>query len=163
MTEEKILNLPDLQAALAVIRSQKKRIVLANGCFDVLHVGHIRYLQGAKAQGDVLVVAVNSDSSMRRIKDARRPLMSEADRARLVAALECVDYVTVFEDVSVAPLLETLRPDVHAKGTDYTLDTVPEREVVRAYGGAVAIVGDPKNHSTHDLIRTALEKCEERN
>ena len=162
MTERKILDLPNLLRLVAEHRARKEKIVLTNGCFDVLHVGHVRYLQGAKALGDVLIVAVNSDASMRGIKDRGRPLMPENARARLVAALGCVDYVTVFDDATVAPLLNVLHPDIHAKGTDYSLETVPEREVVRAYGGEVAIVGDPKDHSTHDLIRRVLEKCGKR-
>lgn len=143
---------------LSECRRQGKKIVLANGCFDILHAGHIRYLQGAKALGDVLVVAVNSDTSMRKIKDQGRPLLAEADRARLVAAIEAVDYVTVFSETTVSQVLRTLRPDVHAKGTDYTVETVPEREVVQSYGGEVAIVGDPKDHSTRELIQRVLEK-----
>ena len=163
MTEKKIVTLPHLQSAVAAHHARGQKIVFANGCFDVLHVGHIRYLQGAKALGDILIVGVNSDTSMRQIRDAGRPLMAEEARARLVAALECVDYVTVFDDMTVAPLLEALHPDVHAKGTDYTLETVPEREVVRAYGGQVAIVGDPKHHSTHDVIRRVLDMDGEKN
>ncbi|MBZ5534670.1 MAG: adenylyltransferase/cytidyltransferase family protein [Acidobacteriia bacterium] len=163
MTEKKILDLAGLRSVVAAHRALNQKIVLANGCFDVLHVGHIRYLQGAKVLGDVLVVGVNSDTSMRGIKDAGRPLMPEAARARLVAALECVDYVTVFDDATVEPLIKALHPDVHAKGTDYAPETVPERGVVRSYGGEVAIVGDPKDHSTHDLIRRVLERDGERN
>lgn len=159
MTQDKILELPELTAALAEHRARGRKIILANGCFDVLHVGHVRYLQGAKALGDILVVAVNSDDSMRRIKDPGRPLMAEAARARLVAAVAAVDYVIVFSDSTVGPLLEALRPNVHAKGTDYTVDTVPEREVVRAWGGSVAIVGDPKHHSSREVIRQVLKKC----
>ncbi|MBZ5551179.1 MAG: adenylyltransferase/cytidyltransferase family protein [Acidobacteriia bacterium] len=163
MTEKKILDLATLRTVVAAQRAGNHKIVLANGCFDVLHVGHIRYLRGAKALGDVLVVGVNGDRSMRQIKDAGRPLMSEAARVRLVAALECVDYVTVFDDPTVEPLIKALRPDVHAKGTDYTQETVPEREAVRSYGGEVAIVGDPKDHSTRDLIRRVLGRRGERN
>lgn len=158
MTEEKIRDLPALQSDLAQRRRRGGKIVLANGCFDVLHAGHIRYLQGAKGLGDVLVVAVNSDASMRKIKDEGRPLLPEDARARLVAGLEAVDYVTVFSDPTVSHLLRILQPEVHAKGTDYTVETVPEREVVRSYGGEVVIVGDPKNHSTRDLIQQVLEK-----
>lgn len=159
MTPEKILELSALKTTLAARRARGQKIIFANGCFDVLHVGHIRYLQGAKALGDVLVVGVNSDISMRQIKDPGRPLLPEAARARLVAAVEDVDYVIVFSETTVAPLLEMLRPDVHVKGTDYTVDTVPEREVVRAWGGEVAIVGDPKNHSSRDVIQQVLKKC----
>lgn len=158
MTEEKIRDLPALQSDLAQRRRRGEKIVLANGCFDVLHAGHIRYLQGAKALGDVLVVAVNSDASMRKIKDEGRPLLPEDARARLVAGMETVDYVTVFSEPTVSHLLRILQPEVHAKGTDYTVETVPEREVVRSYGGEVVIVGDPKSHSTRDLIQQVLEK-----
>lgn len=142
--------------SLAVIRNEAGRtgkpVVFANGCFDILHVGHIRYLQAARALGSILMVAVNSDRSVRSLKGPGRPLLDEASRAFLVAALSCVDYVTVFDEPDVRPLLTLLRPDVHAKGTDYTAETVPERETVAAYGGRVAITGDPKDHSTRDLI-----------
>jgi D-glycero-beta-D-manno-heptose 1-phosphate adenylyltransferase len=127
-------------------------IAFANGCFDLLHVGHVRYLQGAAAEGDRLVVAVNDDESVRRLKGAGRPILPAADRAEIVASVRGVDYVVVFDGDTVAPLLELLRPDVHCKGTDYTVDTVPERETVRAYGGRIAIVGDPKSHSTRELL-----------
>ena len=127
-------------------------VAFANGCFDLLHVGHVRYLAGAKQEGDRLVVAVNSDESVRALKGARRPVLPEAARAELVAALGVVDYVVVFPERTVERLLLMLRPDVHCKGTDYTTETVPERDVVAGYGGRVAIVGDPKNHSTDALI-----------
>jgi rfaE bifunctional protein nucleotidyltransferase chain/domain len=127
-------------------------IAFANGCFDLLHVGHVRYLQGAAAEADRLVVAVNDDESVRRLKGAGRPILPAADRAEIVASVRGVDYVVVFDGDTVAPLLELLRPDVHCKGTDYTVDTVPERETVRAYGGRIAIVGDPKRHSTRELL-----------
>jgi D-glycero-beta-D-manno-heptose 1-phosphate adenylyltransferase len=127
-------------------------IAFANGCFDLLHVGHVRYLQGAAAEGDRLVVAVNDDESVRRLKGAGRPILPAADRAEIVASVRGVDYVVVFDGDTVAPLLELLRPDVHCKGTDYTVDTVPERETVRAYGGRIATVGDPKSHSTRELL-----------
>ena len=136
----------------------KKRVVLANGHFDLLHVGHVRYLEGARAAGDVLVVGVNGDEVTKKLKGPGRPILSAAGRAELVAALECVDVVVVFDDVNVAALLERLRPDVHCKGTDYTEDTVPEREVMRQLGGETRIVGDPKNHSTRDLIATIRER-----
>lgn len=128
------------------------RIALANGCFDVLHVGHVRYLEGARAEADVLVVAVNGDASVRRLKGEGRPVMPAEDRALVVAALRAVDHVVVFEEDDVSRLLLALEPDVHCKGTDYTPETVPEREVVRSYGGRVAIVGDPKRHDTRALI-----------
>ena len=134
------------------VRREGGRVVLANGCFDVLHVGHIRYLEGAKALGDLLVVGVNSDDQVSALKGPGRPVMPEAERAEIVSALECVDIVTIFPEPTVEALLLALKPDIHAKGTDYTEDTVPEREVVRSYGGRVAIVGDPKDHSTSELI-----------
>ena len=133
-------------------RSNGACIVLANGCFEILHVGHIRYLQGARALGDLLVVGINSDQQVAILKGAGRPLMSQDERAEIIAALEMVDLVTIFEEPTVKALLLALRPDVHAKGTDYTEDTVPEREIVRSFGGRVAIVGDPKDHSTAKLI-----------
>jgi rfaE bifunctional protein nucleotidyltransferase chain/domain len=124
----------------------------ANGCFDLLHVGHIRYLQAAAREADRLIVAVNDDASVRRLKGAHRPILPAADRAELVAALRGVSYVIVFAEPTVVALLESLQPAVHCKGTDYTVDTVPERETVRAYGGRIAIVGDPKDHSTRELL-----------
>jgi rfaE bifunctional protein nucleotidyltransferase chain/domain len=145
----------DRTSLVARVRQDRERgltIAFANGAFDLLHVGHIRYLEGAKREGDRLVVAINSDASVRRLKGPKRPILAEADRAELVAALRAVDYVVIFEEPTVAPLLELLKPDVHCKGTDYTVDTVPERETVRAYGGRIAIVGDPKDHSTSDLL-----------
>jgi rfaE bifunctional protein nucleotidyltransferase chain/domain len=133
-------------------RARGLTIAFANGGFDLLHVGHIRYLEGAKREADRLVVAINSDASIRGLKGPSRPILNQADRAELVAALRAVDYVVIFDEPTVASLLELLKPDVHCKGTDYTIDTVPERETVRAYGGRIAIVGDPKDHSTTDLL-----------
>jgi rfaE bifunctional protein nucleotidyltransferase chain/domain len=133
-------------------RARGLTIAFANGAFDLLHVGHIRYLDGARREADRLVVAINSDQSVRGLKGPNRPILSETDRAELVAALRAVDYVVIFHEPTVTPLLELLKPDVHCKGTDYTVDTVPERATVRAYGGRIAIVGDPKDHSTSDLL-----------
>jgi rfaE bifunctional protein nucleotidyltransferase chain/domain len=133
-------------------RDRGRTIVLANGHFDLLHVGHIRYLQGAAAEGDRLVVAVNGDASTRTLKGEGRPIIPAVERAEIVAALKCVGYVTIFDDPTVEPLLRLLRPDVHAKGTDYRTDTVPEKDVMAELGGRVAIVGDPKDHATTDLI-----------
>lgn len=139
-------------------RAAGLRVAFANGCFDLLHVGHTRYLEAAAAEGDRLVVAINDDESVRRLKGKGqegpegRPILAAADRAELVAALRCVDYVVIFSEPTVGPLLLTVKPDVHCKGTDYTLDTVPERDIVTAYGGRIAIVGDPKDHSTRDLL-----------
>ena len=129
-----------------------RSIALANGCFDLLHVGHVRYLEAAAREADLLVVAINDDAAVRQLKGDGRPIMAAADRAELVAAMRVVDYVVVFPELTVGPLLQAFRPDVHCKGTDYTVDTVPEREIVKAYGGRIAIVGDPKDHSTSGLL-----------
>jgi rfaE bifunctional protein nucleotidyltransferase chain/domain len=137
---------------VADARSHGQTIAFANGCFDILHVGHIRYLESAAEEADMLVVAVNDDESVRRLKGDGRPIMKAEHRAELVAALCCVDLVTIFPGPTVGPLLEALRPDVHCKGTDYTVESVPERAIVEAYGGRTAIVGDPKGHSTRDLL-----------
>ena len=142
----------ELVAAVERERAAGKSIAFANGCFDLLHVGHVRYLQGAAREADVLVVAVNDDASVAALKGDGRPILPAADRAEIVAAVGGVAYVVVFGDADVARLLRRLRPDVHCKGTDYTVDTVPERAVVAAYGGRTAIVGDPKSHSTRDLV-----------
>ena len=141
-----------LQDKLAELKSHGSRVVFANGCFDTLHVGHIRYLEGARREGDVLVVGVNADSSVCRLKGPGRPILDENARAQLVAALRSVDFVVLFPEPNVESLLEDLRPDVHAKGTDYTADTVPERAVAARLGIRVAIVGDPKDHSTRELL-----------
>ncbi len=161
MTEDKIQSLDSLRRRLAEHRARGQRIVLANGCFDLLHVGHVRYLEGARREGDVLVAAVNSDASVQALKGSGRPVLPARDRAALVAALAAVDYVVLFDELTVAPLIEALRPDVHAKGTDYTPDTVPERDAVRSVGGRVAIVGDPKQHSTTDLFAAIRERFQE--
>jgi D-glycero-beta-D-manno-heptose 1-phosphate adenylyltransferase len=148
----KVGSLDDVMGQVRAARAGGRTIALANGCFDVLHAGHVRYLQGARAEADVLVVGVNGDGSVRRLKGAGRPVMPEGDRATLVAALRDVDHVVVFAEDDVTSLILALRPDVHCKGTDYTPDTVPEREVVRSYGGRVAIVGDAKEHDTRRLL-----------
>ena len=142
----------ELVEAVARERASGRTIAFANGCFDLLHVGHIRYLESASREGDVLVVAVNDDDSVRHLKGPGRPILPATDRAELVAALRCVDYVVIFPEPTVGPLLTALRPDVHCKGTDYTVESVPERDIVEAYGGRTAIVGDPKDHSTRDLL-----------
>ncbi len=159
-TFEKIRDLADARELATQARHLGKRVVLANGCFDILHVGHVRYLNGARARGDLLFVGVNSDASVRRLKGEGRPILDQQARARLVAALECVDCVVIFEEPDVNRLLHELKPDVHAKGTDYTADTVPERAAMRELGGEVAIVGDEKQHSTRDLIQHILRKCQ---
>jgi rfaE bifunctional protein nucleotidyltransferase chain/domain len=148
----RIVTEDQLDALLAADRAAGRTVAFANGCFDLLHVGHVRYLAGAAAEADRLIVAVNDDAAVRGMKGPGRPVLDAAARAELVAALGGVDYVVVFPDATVARLLERFRPDVHCKGTDYTVETVPERETVRAYGGRIAIVGDPKGHSTTDLL-----------
>jgi rfaE bifunctional protein nucleotidyltransferase chain/domain len=148
----KIGTLAEVKERVEAARSAGRTVALANGCFDVLHVGHVRYLAGARAEADVLVVGVNGDTSVRRLKGPGRPLLPEDDRALLVAALATVDHVLVFPEDDVGALLLALQPDVHCKGTDYAPDTVPERDVVRSYGGRVAIVGDAKDHDTRRLI-----------
>jgi rfaE bifunctional protein nucleotidyltransferase chain/domain len=148
----KVVSREELARRIADERAAGRTVAFANGCFDLLHVGHIRYLESAAHEADVLVVAVNDDASVRRLKGEGRPILSAADRAELVAALRCVDYVVIFPEPTVGPLLASLRPDVHCKGTDYTVDSVPERDIVRAYGGRTAIVGDPKDHSTRELL-----------
>jgi rfaE bifunctional protein nucleotidyltransferase chain/domain len=133
-------------------RSAGSSIILANGCFDLIHAGHVRYLEGAKVLGGTLLVAINSDRQVLQLKGAGRPVTSETERAEVIAALRCVDAVTIFDEPTVEAIIRLVRPDFHAKGTDYTINTVPEREIVAEYGGKVAIVGDPKDHSSSDLL-----------
>ncbi len=154
-----ILSRNELALRVGRDRAAGLSAAFANGCFDLLHVGHVRYLEASAAEGDRLIVAINDDESVRRLKgEGRRgkgdgrPILAVADRAELVAALRCVDYVVIFPEPTVGLLLHALKPDVHCKGTDYTLDTVPERDIVKSYGGRIAIVGDPKDHSTRDLL-----------
>ena len=144
--------LDDLASEVEALRSGGSTTVLANGCFDALHVGHIRYLRGARAEADVPAVAINGDDAVRQLKGEGRPVMPADERAEIVAAIEGVAFVTVFETLTVEPVLRALHPDVHAKGTDYTTETVPERAIVAEYGGRVAIVGDPKDHSTTEVL-----------
>jgi len=151
-SRDKIVPLDVLCGMLAAARAHSRTIVLANGIFDLLHVGHVRYLEAAKREGHVLVVGINSDSSARQLKGTGRPILNEQARAELVAALEVVDGVVIFPELNVEALLEAVRPDVHAKGTDYTAETVPERAIAARLGVRVAIVGDPKRHSTSDLF-----------
>ena len=148
-----ILDRDALVARISTEKAGGSRIVLANGCFDILHAGHVRYLEGARALGDMLVVGINSDEQVARLKGAGRPVLPERERAELVASLQAVDLVTIFPEPTVTELLLAIKPDVHAKGTDYTEETVPERDVVRSYGGRVAIVGDPKDHSTSEILK----------
>ena len=142
-----------LIARVAIARRHGARVVFANGCFDVLHVGHVRYLEAARALGDLLVVGVNCDAQVRRLKGEGRPVVSERERAEVIAAVRAVDLVTIFTEPTVEALLLAIRPDIHAKGTDYTEDSVPERAVVQGYGGRVAIVGDPKDHSSSEMVK----------
>ncbi|HEX5474469.1 MAG TPA: adenylyltransferase/cytidyltransferase family protein [Vicinamibacterales bacterium] len=153
-----ILDRPSLVARIAADRAAGRTVAFANGCFDLLHVGHVRYLQAAAREADLLVVAVNDDASVARLKGSGRPILNGRDRAELVAALRGVAYVTLFPEPTVAPLLVELKPDVHCKGTDYTAASVPERDTVLGYGGRIAIVGDPKDHSTRDLIARIHER-----
>jgi rfaE bifunctional protein nucleotidyltransferase chain/domain len=148
----RILERNRLVARVAIARKHGARIVFANGCFDILHVGHVRYLEAARALGDLLVVGINTDAQVRQLKGAGRPFVAERERAEIIASLRSVDLVTIFPEPTVETLLLAIRPDIHAKGTDYTAETVPEREVVRSYGGRVAIVGDPKDHSSSNMI-----------
>lgn len=152
-SRQKLVSREELRRRVEQWRAEGNRIVLANGGFDVLHVGHIRYLQAAKALGDKLVVAVNSDMSVRQLKGEGRPAVPESERAELIAALEAVDAVLIFPELDVRAVIQEVRPNVHAKGTDYTADSVPERDEVQACGGRVAIVGDPKDHSTTEFLR----------
>lgn len=147
-----ILRREQLIEKVSELRRQNVKIVLANGCFDLFHVGHIRYLSGAKELGDFLIVGINSDEQVKKLKGENRPFMPENERAEIVSALRCVDFVTIFDEPTVEQLIRAIRPDFHAKGTDYTTETVPEREIVRECGGQTAIVGDPKDHSSTELI-----------
>lgn len=148
----KILDRPQLEDAIRQVRGRGQSIVLANGCFDLLHVGHVRYLTAAKEHGDVLVVGVNSDRQARGLKGEGRPFISEDERAEIIASIRCVDLVTIFDEPTVEELLRAIRPDVHAKGTDYTVDSVPERAIVKELGGRTVIVGDPKDHSSTEMF-----------
>ncbi len=155
-TQEKILSRAELRQRVEQWRHAGERITLANGNFDLLHVGHVRYLSGAKDLGGKLVVAINSDASVRALKGEGRPVMPEQERAEIVAALRDVDAVVIFPELDVRAIIREIRPDIQAKGTDYTVDSVPERDTVSEYGGRVAIVGDPKDHSTSEIIRSRL-------
>ena len=155
-TKSKVLGRDQLQSQVEAWRSAGDRITLANGCFDLLHVGHVRYLHAAKELGGRLVVALNSDESVRSLKGEGRPLMPAEERAEILAALADVDAVVIFREPDVRAIIREIHPDIHAKGTDYTAESVPEGDVVREYGGRVAIVGDPKNHSASEIIRSRL-------
>ena len=155
----RIIPRAEVSALGAELRRERRRIAFANGCFDLLHVGHVRYLQGARDQADVLVVGVNSDRTVAALKGPGRPLLPAEARAELVAALECVGYVVVFDELTVVGVLQDLRPDVHCKGTDYTEETVPEREAMKSLGGTVRIVGDAKSHSTRDILAEIVRRA----
>jgi rfaE bifunctional protein nucleotidyltransferase chain/domain len=157
----KIIPRAEVRAVGERLRKSGKRVSFANGCFDVLHVGHVRYLRGAREQGDVLVVGVNSDRAVSALKGLGRPLLGEEARAELVAALASVDYVVVFDDLTAESVLRDLRPEVHCKGTDYTAETVPERKVTQALGGTVRIVGDAKKHSTREILAGIARRVKE--
>jgi D-glycero-beta-D-manno-heptose 1-phosphate adenylyltransferase len=154
----KIKRLEELKEIVSQLHAAGQKVVFANGCFDLIHAGHVRYLENARALGNVLILGINSDASVAVLKGRGRPLQSQAERAEILAAFECVDYVLVFDALTVDGVLNELQPDIHAKGTDYSEESVPERETVRAYGGQVAIAGDPKDHSTRDLIQAILSK-----
>jgi rfaE bifunctional protein nucleotidyltransferase chain/domain len=160
-TREKIVSREGLHAILDEHRRAGRKIVFANGVFDLLHAGHVRYLQAARGEGDLLLVGINSDASTRKLKGEGRPILTERARATLVAALAAVDYVVIFDELDVQSLLRELQPDVHAKGTDYTPETVPERELAGMLGIRVAIVGDPKRHSTRDLLTLVRRSSDE--
>jgi rfaE bifunctional protein nucleotidyltransferase chain/domain len=159
MAKEKLVDREELQRRVENWRRAGERIVLANGNFDLLHVGHVRYLKAAKELGGKLVVAINSDASVRSLKGDGRPVVPEAERAEIIAALACVDAAVIFPELDVRSLIREIKPDIQAKGTDYTLESIPERDTVAKYGGTVAIVGDAKNHSTTDIIRTRLAQA----
>lgn len=156
----RILDRNRLIARVAIARRHGAQIVFANGCFDILHVGHVRYLEAARKLGDLLVVGINSDEQVRNLKGANRPFVPERERAEIIASLRAVDLVTIFTEPTVETLLLMLKPDIHAKGTDYTAETVPERDVVRSYGGRVIIVGDPKDHSSTQMLSQMREKLD---
>jgi rfaE bifunctional protein nucleotidyltransferase chain/domain len=153
-----ILDHNELAKRIEELKKQGKKVIFANGCFDLLHVGHVRYLRGAKALGDVLVLAINSDASVRRLKGPERPLLPLEDRLGILSAFEIIDLITAFEEDTVSPLLLKLKPNVQVKGTDYTPDTIPEKDTVASFGGEVAVVGDPKDHASKNLIQEILRK-----
>jgi len=153
----KFIKKEDLQALSIELKKQNKTIVLANGAFDMLHVGHIRYLSGAKNSGDILIVAINSDISVKLSKGNSRPIIKENERVEIISALEVVDFVTIFDEKDVSSVIKLLKPDFHAKGTDYSEDSVPEKDIVEEIGGKVIITGDPKDHSTTDIISKLKE------
>jgi len=158
----KLRTLSQLKKIVSLERKKGRKIVLANGCFDLMHAGHIRYLKGAKKKGEILIVALNSDSSVRRLKGKGRPLLAEVERAEILSSFSFIDYLIIFDELNVEKLLLTLQPDFHAKGSDYTKKTVPEREIVLGYGGKIAIVGGPKIQSTSEVIKRIFSRMENR-
>lgn len=156
--ESKIKKTEELKGIVRRLQAEGKTVVFANGCFDLLHVGHVRYLAGAKSLGDILIVGINGDAGVAALKGNGRPLQSARDRMEIVASLACTDYCLTFDSPTVDRILEDLRPDIHAKGTDYTAESVPERKTVLSYGGRVAIAGDPKDHSSRDLIKIIVNR-----
>ena len=155
---KKLLSISRLKKIIQEQKKKGKRVVLANGCFDLIHAGHIRYLREAKGQGDILVVALNSDSSVRKLKGEGRPILNQKERVEIVSSFSFVDHLTTFKEINVEKVLLALKPDIHAKGSDYTMDTVPEKETVKSYGGAVVIVGGAKINSTSEIIKRMLQK-----
>jgi len=158
--KKKIKTLTEMSEILERLRKKDTSTVFVNGCFDLLHVGHTRYLQAAHNLGDILVVGLNGDKSVRKLKGPQRPLMNQQERAAILSALRWVDYIVIFDDLTADKVLRTLRPDFHAKGTDYTKATVPERKTVLEYGGQIAIVGDPKNHSTRQILKQISQEVD---
>lgn len=159
---KKLYSLPRLRKIIEEEKRREKRIVLANGCFDLIHVGHIRYLKESKQRGDILVLALNSDTSIRKLKGEGRPVLDEKERVEILSSFSFIDYITVFEEENVSKVLLELKPDIHAKGTDYTKETVPERETVKEYGGEIAITGGPKVRSTSQLIKHIAAKIQKK-
>jgi rfaE bifunctional protein nucleotidyltransferase chain/domain len=159
---EKLKSLAALRRKIKIEKAKGKVVVLANGCFDLFHAGHIRYLRAAKAKGDILVVAINSDRSVRRLKGMGRPILGQRERAEILSSFSFVDYVTVFGEPTVSKVLLALKPDIHVKGSDYTKETVPEKDTIKEYGGRVAIVGGPKIRNTSDVIRGIAARIREK-
>jgi rfaE bifunctional protein nucleotidyltransferase chain/domain len=155
---EKLKQRNSLAKIISALKKKGKTVSFANGCFDIMHVGHVRFLEAAKSKADVLVLGLNSDLSVRKLKGKGRPLVNQEERAEILSAFSCVDYIVIFNELTVDKTLEALRPTYHCKGTDYTVDTVPEKAIAEKLGIKIAIVGDPKDHSTKDIIKNIVEK-----